>query len=52
MPRNTNAFQNRFRRQPKVSQALYVVLCALFLSSVVSAQEARIITFDAPGANA
>ena len=50
MPRNSSAFQNRFRLRPKVLPALYVVLCALFLSSVVSAQEPRIVSFDAPGA--
>ena len=50
MPRNSSAFQNRFRLRPKVLPALYIVLCALFLSSVVSAQEPRIVSFDAPGA--
>lgn len=35
----------------QVLETLCVVLCALFLSPVVSAQEAHIITFDAPGAD-
>jgi len=51
MPRNTSASRNRFRLLSKVQQTLYIGLCALFLSSVVSAQEGRIITFDAPGAD-
>jgi len=51
MPRNTSAFRNRFRLLFKVQQTLYVVLCAMFLSPVIRAQEPRIITFDAPGAD-
>ena len=35
----------------KVLKILAVVLCTLFLSLLVSAQEAGIITFDAPGAD-
>jgi hypothetical protein len=51
MTKNTSAFRNRFGLLCKVAPALYVLLCAPFLSSVVSAQEPRIITFDAPGAD-
>ena len=35
----------------KVLGSLSVVFCTLFLSLIVSAQEARIVTFDAPGAD-
>jgi hypothetical protein len=48
MPGNTRVSQTSFRLLSKALQILYVVLCALFLSPVVGAQEARIITFDAP----
>ena len=51
MTGNTRASRTRFRLLSKVLQTLYVVLCAWFLSPVVSAQEVRIITFDAPGAD-
>jgi hypothetical protein len=48
MAENTRASRTRFRLVSKLLQTLYVVLCALFLSPVVGAQEAHIITFDAP----
>jgi uncharacterized membrane protein len=51
MKRNTSEFRNPFGLLSKVTQALYVVLCVLSLSSVVNAQEPRIITFEAPGAD-
>jgi uncharacterized membrane protein len=51
MARSMRAFRSRFGLLPRATQALYLVLCALFLGTVVNAQEARIITFDAPGAD-
>jgi hypothetical protein len=45
MPRNTSALRNHFSLLSKVGLALYAVLCALFLSPIVCAQAARIITF-------
>jgi hypothetical protein len=51
MTKNTSAFQNRLGLLSKVTPALHVLICALSLSTVVSAQEPRIITFDAPGAD-
>jgi len=51
MTGNTRASRTRLRLLSNVLQTLYVVLCSLFLSPAVSAQEARIITFDAPGAD-
>jgi hypothetical protein len=51
MTTNTKAFRNRFGLLSKVTPAIYFTLCALFLSSVVNAQQPRIITFDAPGAD-
>jgi hypothetical protein len=35
----------------QVEESLHVVLCTLFLSLIVSAQQTSIITFDAPGAD-
>lgn len=35
----------------RVLETLHVVLCTLFLSSMITAQEAHIVTFDAPGAD-
>lgn len=35
----------------KVLGAVHVILCTLFLSGIVGAQEMRIISFDAPGAD-
>jgi hypothetical protein len=51
MTKNTSAFQNRYGLLSKVTPALQVLICALSLSTVVSAQQPRIITFDAPGAD-
>ena len=51
MTRNTNASRNGFGLLSKATPAIYLLLCALYLSSVVNAQEPRIITFDAPGAD-
>ena len=51
MTRKTNAFRNCFRLLRKAAPSLFVVLYAVFLSSVGSAQDARIITLDAPGAD-
>ena len=51
MTKTTSAFRNRFGLLSKVTPAICVLLCALFLSSVVNAQESRIVTFDAPGAD-
>jgi hypothetical protein len=51
MTKNTSAFRNRFGLLSKVTPAIYVLLGALYLSSVVNAQEPRMITFDAPGAD-
>jgi hypothetical protein len=51
MTKNTSAFRNRFGLLAKVTPAIYVFLCALFLSSAVNAEEPRMITFDAPGAD-
>jgi hypothetical protein len=48
MTGNTRVSQTSFGLVSKALQTLYVVLCALLLSPVVGAQEARIITFDAP----
>jgi hypothetical protein len=51
MTKNTSAFRNRFWLLSKLKPAVYVLLCGVYLSSVVNAQEPRIITFDAPGAD-
>ena len=51
MTKNTSAFENRLGLISKVTPAIHVLLCALSLSTVVNAQEPRIITFDAPGAD-
>jgi hypothetical protein len=51
MTRNTSVFKNRFGLLSKLKPAVYVLLCGVYLSSVVNAQEPRIITFDAPGAD-
>jgi len=51
MTANTSAFRNRFELLSKVRPALYILVCALFLSLAIRAQEPRIITFDAPGAD-
>jgi hypothetical protein len=48
---NTRASRARFRLLSKVLQTLDVILCALFLSQAVSAQEPRVVSFDAPGAD-
>jgi hypothetical protein len=48
---NTSAFRTYFRLVSKAQPLFHVVLCALFLTSIVNAQEARIISFDAPGAD-
>jgi hypothetical protein len=48
---NTRAFRTRFRLLSILLQTLCVILCALFLSQVVSAQQPRIVSFDAPGAD-
>jgi hypothetical protein len=51
MSNNTSAFRNRFGLLSKVTPATYVLLGALSLSTAVHAQQAYIITFDAPGAD-
>jgi hypothetical protein len=51
MTKNTSASRNGFGLLCKVTPAMYLLLCAPYLSSVVNAQEPRIITFDAPGAD-
>jgi hypothetical protein len=51
MTRITSTFRNRFGLLSKIKPAIYVPLCALFLSSGVNAQELRLVTFDAPGAD-
>jgi hypothetical protein len=51
MTKTASAFRNRLGLLCKVTPAIYVLLCAPFVSSVVSAQQPRIITFDAPGAD-
>jgi hypothetical protein len=51
MTRNASAYRNRFGLFSKVKPAVFVLLSALYLGSVVHAQEPRIITFDAPGAD-
>jgi hypothetical protein len=50
MTRSTRV-RNRFGLLSKLKPAIYAGLCALYLSSVVNAQEPRLITFDAPGAD-
>ena len=49
MTTNNSVFRNRFRLS-KVTPAL-VILWALFVSLSVCAQEAQIITINAPGAD-
>lgn len=51
MTTNTSALRNRLRLLSQGAPALYLVLCALFLTSLGNAQEPRIVTFDAPGAD-
>jgi hypothetical protein len=51
MTKNRGALRNRFRRFSKATPALYVLLCALHLGPMVNAQQSRMITFDAPGAD-
>ena len=51
MTRKTSASRNRFGLLSKMTPGLYIALCALFSGSVGNAQEPRIITFDAPGAD-
>jgi hypothetical protein len=51
MTKIASAFRNRLWLLCKVTPAIYVLLCAPFMSSVVGAQQSRIITFDAPGAD-
>ncbi len=51
MTRDTSGFRNRFGLVSRLKPGVYVLLGALCLSSVVRAQQARIITFDAPGAD-
>ncbi len=51
MTKITSAFRNCFGLLSKVTPAMSSLLCALCLCSVLQAQEPRIITFDAPGAD-
>jgi hypothetical protein len=51
MIRTMSIFRNRFGLLSKVTPATYVLLGALCLRAFANAEEAHIITFDAPGAD-